>query len=453
LESYKKHFSRNFQLAYPVILSQVGHVLVGVADSVMVGRIGAVPLGAASLANGIFFVGLIFGLGVTTAITPLVARAHTQNQIPHVAELLKHGFISAMMVALVLFGIILNGEHFIRLLNQPEEVVVAAIPYLKIITYSFIPLLVFQSFRQFSEGYSLTFPPMVISIGANVVNVALNYAFIYGKFGFPAWGLLGAGYATLISRVVMMVAIVLYYMKHPRFQEVRSQFQWKGMEWKTIKQIFTVGIPTGLQSLFEYGAFSAAVVMMGWISTAHLAAHQIAISLASISFMFCSGIGTAASIRVGNQWGLQNIPELRRAGFSTMAMGMVIMSVTGVLFAVFGSMFAGWYIDNEEVIAIASHLLIVAAAFQLSDGLQVIALGALRGLQDVRIPAIITFVAYWIIGLPLSYILGFWMNWSGVGIWIGLAVGLTASGMGLTWRFNLQTKRLLRETPLAIPLT
>lgn len=418
-------------------------MLVGVADSVMVGQIGAVPLGAASLANGIFFVGLIFGLGVTHAITPLVARAHSENNLPVVANFLKHGFLAAMLVAVFLFAIILNSEPLIYLLDQPREVVQAAIPYLSIITYSFIPLLIFQGIRQFSEGYSLTFPPMVISIAANVVNVGLNYLLIYGTFGFPALGLMGAGYATLISRILMMVAIVFYFFGHREFAGVRAAFMWRGLDWPYLKKIFALGIPTGLQSLFEYGAFSAAVVMMGWISTEHLAAHQIAISLASISFMFCSGIGTAASIRVGNQWGLRNWHELRRAGFSTLWMGLMIMTVTGILFAVWGDAFAGWYIDNEDVIQIAAQLLWVAAAFQLSDGLQVIALGALRGLQDVRVPALITFIAYWVIGLPLSYWLGFSKGWSGVGIWIGLAVGLTASAAGLVWRFHRSTQKLM----------
>ena len=435
----------NIRLAAPVILSQIGHVFVGVADSIMIGRFGAEPLGAASLANSIFNVLMIFGVGITVAITPLVAKAHSERNIERVAQFLKHGVISALVVSIPLLIVVLQVDRFLYDIGQPMDIVRMAIPYLAILTWSFIPLMLFQAFRQFTEGYSMTLPPMVISISANLINIFLNYILIYGKWGLPEMGLNGAGYATLISRIIMFIAMATFVWKTPSFQRVRENIISSPYDWSYIRRIFKVGIPTGLQSLFEFGAFSAAVFMMGWIGKNTLAAHQIAINLSSITFMFCSGIATAASIRVGNQYGLQNKSLLRISGFTNMKMGAGVMGVFALCFILFGRFLSSLYVDEFEVISIATQLLMVSAAFQLSDGLQVISLGALRGLEDVKVPAVITFIAYWVIGLPIGYYMAFTLKLEGVGIWVGLAIGLTVAAILLIWRFNSLSKRILPD--------
>jgi MATE family multidrug resistance protein len=440
-----REYRINIRLAAPVILSQVGHVFVGVADSVMIGQFGAEPLGAASLANSIFNVLMIFGVGITVAITPLVAKAHSERNIERVAQFLKHGVISALVVSIPLLIAVLQTDRFLFDIGQPTDIVRMAIPYLAILTWSFIPLMLFQAFRQFTEGYSMTLPPMVISISANLINIFLNYILIYGKWGLPELGLNGAGYATLISRIIMFIAMAAFVWKTPAFMKVREKVKETAFEWDYIRRIFKVGVPTGLQSLFEFGAFSAAVFMMGWIGKNTLAAHQIAINLSSITFMFCSGIATAASIRVGNQYGLKNKPLLRTAAFTNMKMGAFVMGVFALVFILFGRFLSSLYVEETEVIQIAAQLLMVSAAFQLSDGLQVISLGALRGLEDVKIPAFITFVAYWIIGLPVGYYLAFTLDLKGTGIWIGLAIGLTAAASLLIWRFNSLSQRILPD--------
>jgi len=435
----------NIRLAAPVILSQVGHVFVGVADSIMIGQFGAEPLGAASLANSIFNVLMIFGVGITVAITPLVAKAHSERDTERVAQYLKHGVISALAVSIPLLIAVLQTDRFLFHIGQPQDIVVMAIPYLSILTWSFIPLMLFQAFRQFTEGYSMTLPPMVISISANLINILLNYLFIYGNWGFPEMGLNGAGYATLIARILMFLAMAIYVWKTPAFQKVRQHISDTLFDWEYMRKIFVVGVPTGLQSLFEFGAFSAAVFMMGWIGKNTLAAHQIAINLSSITFMFCSGIATAASIRVGNQYGLKNKSLLRIAAFTNMKMGAWVMGVFALCFILFGRYLSSLYVDETEVIQIAAQLLMVSAAFQLSDGLQVITLGALRGLEDVKVPALITFIAYWVIGLPFGYYLAFSLQLEGIGIWIGLAVGLTVAATLLIARFNALSKRILSD--------
>jgi MATE family multidrug resistance protein len=286
---------------------------------------------------------------------------------------------------------------------------------------------------------------MVISISANLLNVFLNYLLIYGNWGLPEMGLNGAGYATLIARIAMLIAMAAYVWKTPSFREVRQRISDTSFEWEYMRKIFVIGIPTGFQSLFEFGAFSAAVFMMGWIGKSTLAAHQIAISLSSVTFMFCSGIATAASIRVGNNYGLKNKTLLRTAAFTNMKMGAWVMGIFALLFIVFGRFLSSLYVDEYDVIEIAAQLLMVSAAFQLSDGLQVITLGALRGLEDVKIPALITFIAYWVIGLPVGYYLAFTLELNGVGIWIGLAIGLTVAAILLIMRFNALSKKILPD--------
>ena len=440
-----QQYRTNIRLAAPVILSQVGHVFVGVADSIMIGQFGAEPLGAASLANSIFNVLMIFGVGITIAITPLVAKAHSERNTERVAQFLKHGVISALVVSVPLLILVLQTDRFLFQVGQPEEIVRMAIPYLSILTWSFIPLMLFQAFRQFTEGYSMTLPPMVISISTNLINIFLNYLLIYGNWGLPELGLNGAGYATLISRVIMFIAMAAFVWKTPSFEKVRQHLTSTHFDWTYMRKIFKVGIPTGFQSLFEFGAFSAAVFMMGWIGKNTLAAHQIAINLSSITFMFCSGIATAASIRVGNQYGLKNKLMLRTAAFTNMKMGAVVMGIFALIFIFFGHFLSSLYVEESEVIQIAANLLLVSAAFQLSDGLQVITLGALRGLEDVKIPALVTFIAYWVIGLPFGYYLAFPLQLEGIGIWVGLAVGLTVAAVLLIWRFNALSRRILPD--------
>jgi multidrug resistance protein, MATE family len=439
----KTHFSKTFYLAYPVMLSQLGQVMVGVADSMMVGRLGAEPLAAASLANSIFFVVFMFGIGVSMAMTPLVAMADGKNKTKRIENLFKNGFIINLATGLVLFLLIVLSTTWIDQMGQPAKVVELTVPYLTIITFSLIPFMIFQSFKQFAEGLSQTKQAMYIIVFSNLFNIFLNWVMIYGNLGFPALGLNGAAWATLISRVLMAFLMAYYVWNSKRYRAYKIKINLKGLSFPLISKMLNIGVPTGFQFIFEVGAFSTAAIMMGWIGVNALAAHQIAINLASISYMMASGISTAAMIRVSNLLGKNDIRMMRDAGFVSFMMVAIFMASTATLFFVFKEFLPSLYIDDLEVIQLSASLLIIAGLFQLSDGIQVVGLGALRGMSDVKVPTYFTLIAYWVIGLPLGYFFAFTLGLKEQGIWYGLLIGLTITGFLLLLRFHFLSKKLI----------
>lgn len=438
----RQHFKLNFKLAYPVMLSQLGHIMVGVADSVMVGQLGTEPLAAAAFGNSIWVIIFVVGYGVSQAVTPIIARAQAERKNRLIGSMLRHTLALNLIVTLVLGLLMFAAWPFLGLLDQEPAVLQLSKPYLSIITWSFLPLMIFQGFRQFMEGLSHTFEPMLISLSANFLNVGLNWLLIYGNWGFEAYGLNGAGIATLISRSLMVVGIGYYLWRSGLFKPYRPYFF--AMPWRRdfFGRLLQLGIPTSLQMLFEVGAFVVAAIWIGQISAEALASHQIALNLASISFMLASGLGAAATIRVGNQRGLKDRASLRTAAFTAILLALMFMSVAGILFATQGVWLAQLYIDDFDVVNSAAALLMIAAIFQLSDGAQVVTLGSLRGLEDVRIPTLFTLFAYWIIGIPLGYYLAFEMGFNERGIWYGLAAGLTVSAILLLSRFQWLSKKI-----------
>jgi len=443
--TYKQHFSRNFTLAFPVVLSQLGHIMVSVFDSMMVGQIGTLPLAAASLGNSIFTITMVFGLGISYSITPLIAAADGRRNYTRISLLLLNGLISNVLLGILLFFIGYIFSPYITLLNQPPEVVQMAVPYINILFLSMVPLMVFQAFRQFAEGLSLTKQAMWISIVANSLNILLNYILIFGKLGFEPMGLVGAGWATLISRVVMAIMMAGYVMYGKRFVVYRRFLNLRRVSLLYMYRIFKLGLPISVQMIFEMGAFGFSAVMIGWLGTKELAAHQIAINVASVTYMMASGIGAAATIRVGNQKGLGNYRAMRMAGISNLVMGVLFMVCSGLLMVLGNTLIPMLYIDDPEVIRIASSLLIIAALFQISDGVQVVGLGALRGLEDVKVPSLISLIAYWGVGLPIGYFLCFKVHLGVNGIWTGLLAGLSVAAVLLTLRFRSLSSRLLHR--------
>lgn len=442
---YFPHIAASLALAVPVMLSQLGHVMMGVVDSLMVGHVGAVPLAASSLANVAFNVILLFGIGVSYAITPLVAAAHSENDDRKISSVLRHGLAINLINSLVLVAIVMAAKNILYHIDQPEDVVAEAIPYLGIITFSIIPTLLFQTFRQFTEGLSRTRIAMMAVIGSNLIHVPLNYVFIFGKLGIPAMGLAGAGWATLTSRIIMALAIVLYVYRSPSLKKFRNGFSIGNYSKSLISKMLHIGLPAGVQFIFEVAAFDMSAVMMGWLGTKTLAAHQIAINLATISYMTTSGLAAAATIRVSNEMGKKDFATLRTVAFVLLSIAMSIMFLWGLLFALGRNFLPTLYVSDPEVIAIAVPLLVIAGFFQLSDGIQVVCLGALRGLHDVKIPSLFIFIAYWIVGLPLGYCLAFKMDWGGVGVWTGLLTGLTLTAGAMVLRFHILSRNLKRS--------
>ncbi|MEM9390203.1 MAG: MATE family efflux transporter [Bacteroidota bacterium] len=445
MQNYKAHLKKNFLLAYPVMISQVGHMMVNVADSVMVGQLGALPLAGASLANVIFHLLMTFGIGISYAITPLVAAADGEGNTARVSEILKNGFLLNIITGVLLFGLVLIGSPVLFYLDQPQDVVTMAVPYLNIVTFSLIPLMVFQTFRQFAEGLSRTRQAMFIVIACNLINIGLNYLLIYGKAGFPELGLNGAGWASLISRIVLAIWMMGYIYFSQSFIAFRNGFSMGFYSKKLIKRLINIGLPAGLQFIFEVGAFGFAVIMIGWIGTKALAAHQIAVNLAAVSYMAASGLSAAATVRVGNQLGRKDVPTLRAAAFTLYGMVITFMLACALIFILGRYYLPSLYIRDEEVVQMASSLVVIAGFFQLSDGIQVVSLGALRGLEDVKVPTLLTFIAYWVIALPVGYLLGFKFDLGAEGIWYGLLIGLTIVAMVMSIRFNKLTKMLVSD--------
>lgn len=433
----------------------LGHTFVQFADNIMVGQLGTAELAAVSLGNSFVFIAMSLGIGFSTAITPLVAEADGAGNKADGKSALKHGLILCTLLGLSLFGLILLSKPLMHLMKQPPEVVELAMPYLNLVAFSLVPLIMFQAFKQFSEGLSQTKYPMYATILANVVNIILNYLLIFGSFGFPKLGIVGAAIGTLAARIIM-VAHIWYLLKNKKkFHDYVTGFNFRSIEKKVINKIIGLGFPSALQMFFEVAIFTAAIWLSGVLGKNAQAANQIALNLSSMTFMFGMGLGVTAMIRVGNQKGLRNFSELRRIAQSIFFLTFVLEVVFAILFLIGRHWFPTLYLnvndlanmaDNTEVIFLAAQLLLVAAFFQISDGVQVVVLGALRGLQDVRIPTFITFIAYWLIGFPISYYLGLYTDLKSTGIWIGLLTGLTASAIMLYIRFNYLTRRLIQNS-------
>ena len=403
---FRKELIQLLKIAWPVVLGQLGHVTVGVADSAMIGQTGTIPLAAASLANSIFILPLVFGIGVAYGVTPLVANAHGQNDLQRLGRLLAQSILINTFVGAVLMVLFYLLRPLIAYSGQQADVLALALPYLGVLIASILPFMLFLSIKQFAEGLSDTRPAMYISLGANLLNVLLNYLLIFGKWGFPELGIMGAGYATLLSRCIMLGGMILYFLLHPDYAQYRGDLLPKRVERERIGRIVSIGIPTGLQYLFEVGAFAAAAVLIGTIGAMPLAAHQVAISLASISYMAASGIGAAASVRVGNAAGRNDPKGIRRAGSASVVLILAMMGAAGLIFAVFRNQLPAFYSADAAVIGLSAQLLLVAVFFQFSDGLQALALGLLRGMEDVRIPTWISFAVYWGFSLPASWLIG-----------------------------------------------
>ena len=451
-QQYTKEFSYNIKLSVPVILGMLGHTFVQLADNIMVGQLGTAELAAVSLGNSFVFIAMSLGIGFSTAITPLVAEADGAGNKKDAKSSIKHGLVLCTVLGIILFALILLAKPIMFIMKQPIEVVALAMPYLDLVAFSLIPLIIFQAFKQFSEGLSQTKYPMYATIVANVVNIVLNYLLIFGNFGFPELGIIGAAIGTLVSRVLMVLYLWFILKSKEKFRYYVTGFNFRKIERNVIKKIIELGFPSSLQMFFEVAIFTSAVWLSGVLGKNAQAANQIALNLSSMTFMFGMGLGIAAMIRVGNQKGLANFKELRRIAQSIFFLTLLLEFFFAALFLMGRHWFPSLYLDisditnmmdNTEVLVIAAELLLVAAFFQISDGIQVVVLGALRGLQDVKIPTVITFIAYWLIGFPVSFYLGLYTTLESTGIWIGLLTGLSASAIMLYLRFNYLTKKLI----------
>lgn len=452
LSQYTKEFSYNIRLALPIITGMLGHTVVSIVDNVMVGKLGPAELAAVSLGNSFVFIAMSLGIGFSTAITPLVAEADGKKNIEEGRSAFHHGLYLCTILGVILFGIIYFSKPLISFMGQPEHVVNLAKPYLDIVAFSLIPLIMFQAYKQFADGMSETKYSMWATILGNITNVILNYLFIYGIWIFPELGIVGAAIGTIASRFVMLGYMHYMMNKRKKFHPFFKGFSLKEIKREVNLKIIKLGSPSAMQMFFEVALFTGAIWLSGRLGTTSQAANQVALSLASFTFMFAMGLSVAAMIRVGNQKGLGDFHKLRLVAFSIFLLAIILEIAFALIFFLFHEQLPTIFVDlkdvanyteNLEVVTIAAQLLLVAAIFQISDGLQVVVLGALRGLQDVKVPMYITFVAYWVIGFPISIYLGIYTGLGATGIWIGLLAGLTAAALFLFIRFNSETKKLI----------
>ncbi|WP_241518422.1 MATE family efflux transporter [Bacteroidetes bacterium endosymbiont of Geopemphigus sp.] len=442
------HIKRNTRLALPVALGQVGQVCMNLVDNIMVGSLGGVALGTVALANAVFLIVMVFGMGMASSVSPLVAQADACDNKKEGITSLQHGLVIGFFLSLLMYLIIWLFIPMLSYLNQPKEVIAEAGPFLNVIGISLIPWMLAEFLRKFCEGLSLTTPGMLVTWIAVIYNVIFNYLLIYGHCGFPKLGVVGAAYATLIARIVLLFGMIILLKQYRKIREYYKELRPRIFQREYFRKILSLGTPAGLQMLFEIGAFAVASFIAGLSGTNELAAHQISMNLASATYMLSVGFAVAATIRIGNQKALKNYIELRRAGWSAFLMSGTFMIICAITFICSREYLPYIFVKKEdiEIARIASNLLIIAALFQLSDSIQSVALGALRGMQDVKIPMWLTFFAYWVVAIPLAWYCSVQRHMGAFGVWIGLGVGLTVSSLLLITRYNKKTNRLIKNS-------
>ncbi len=434
---YKPYYLSTLALAIPVVISQLGHMLVQIADTVVVGHfVGTVPLAAVSLVHSVFLIVMVIGLGIAYGLTPLIAQENGRKNYAECGALLSNSLWINCVSGILLFGVVFFGSMVaIDHLDQDPAVVREAKPYLFILSLSIAPLMVFQTFKQFAEGLGFTRQAMNIVLWGNVINILLAIVFVRGLFGIEPMGVRGVGYATLIDRCLMALVMGIYVFRSVHFKRYLQRFHVLRLERWRCFSILRIGAPVAMQNVFEVGAFATAAVMAGTIGANEQAAHQIAITLAATTYMMASGIASAATIKTGHSYGKRNIQRLGRFASSSYRIVLVFMVVSALLFVLLNQYLPWLFTKDTAVIGIAAQLLIIAGFFQLFDGTQVVGLGILRGMGDVNVPTLIAFVAYWLVGLSAAYVLGFVLDIGVAGIWYGLTLGLLTSSVLLYLRY------------------
>lgn len=442
----KQYTQEGLKLALPVMLTQVGQVCVNLFDNIIVGKLlGAQALASVSLGNALFFSIFVLALGFSFAIPPLVSEANSQKKHDVINSVFRHGFVINLGIGTLLMIILLCGLPLIYHMDQPKEIIPNTISFLSIMAFTMIPFMMFQTLREVSEGLSFTIGVTKATIIANVINIVLNYVFIKGLFGLPPMGVQGSALATLIARIFMVVFLYFVLVKEPKTRRYIKEFSLKISLFtkEMFNKMFKLGLPTALQMFFEVTAFAAAALICGMISSTDIASHQIALSMASFTFNLCIGFSVASTVMIGNKMGVKDFNGLRKIGINNFKLTLIYMGFCGLIFILFRNVLPHFFTKESDVLVInlASKLMIIAALFQLSDGIQVTALGCLRGIQDVKIPSVITFLAYWVFTIPVGYFLCVTLKMGAFGMWIALGVGLTISAVLLVIRFLRLSKR------------
>lgn len=435
------HTKETIHLAWPLVITQVGHIITGMVDNIFLGGIGPTEQAAGILSNNLYVLLLVFGIGVSYASTPLVAGAHERNDVLSKASLFKNSLVFNLVVATVCFLLMFFASGALYYLKQPLDVVTLAIPFYNVLIFSIIPTSLFFTCKQYCEGLSNTRIALVISIAGNLVNCFLNYFLIYGKFGFPEMGYMGSAWASFIARTFMGVLFLIVIFRFEKTKEITAVFKKVKINFEDLRRLAKIGLNSGLQFTFEVAAFVVAGLMAGSFGKEQIDAHGISLSLASFTYMFGSGVASAATIRVGIYKAQNDWVNIKAAGITSIKLVLYTMGFFGIVFLLFRNLLPLAFTREPEIVEMSSYLLVIAAMFQLFDGLQVTVIGVLRGLEDVKVPTWITLISYWIIALPLAYYLAFNLKMETVGIWIALLLSLIIVAVSLYFRF----KQILRR--------
>lgn len=448
---YRAQYKSNLRLALPIAMTQIGQILTQIADNLMIGRYGGenpIPLAAVSFGGMVFFILFIAAIGITMGITPLVGELFAQHDRQKSAGLLQNGILFfslfGLMMAAVQYALIPLLYH----MGQPVEVVDAAIPYYRMLVYGMPFVMLFFVFKQFLEGVGNTKTVLVVSMATNLLNVLLNWVFIYGHFGLPAMGPEGAGLSTTLSRAAAATAMVTYFYSHPKYRGYLEGFNFVRLSLAKVKSILRIGLPISLQMFLEASAFVGTSIMMGWFSelgAAAISGNQIAATSGNCSFMLIMSVGAATTIRVSHCYGRRDIGELAVAAKASLHLVLMFTLVTALCFISLRHLIPTLFTANADAIAITSHLLIFSALYQLPDGIQNVSIGILRGIQDVKIIMPIAFVAYWLLNLPVGYLLGFVLGMGPAGLYLGFSIGLGTAAILLLLRIRRRVRALRAE--------
>ncbi len=442
LRKYQTDISETFKLSLPIIFGRLGAVLMGVADNIMVGKISYTALAASGIATSIFILVAIIPIGTLIVGSPMISSANSRNDKTDAANILKSCIQVALLISLFFMVVLSIFAFNFSWFQQPKEVEELAVPFFLFLIGSILPLMFFIAVEQFSDGLEHTNISMFFNTSALLLNIFINWLFIYGNWGMPRLELLGAGIGTLTARIYMAIGIWCVVKYGKSFQNFNLKLNLLTIHKASFQKVLKQGLPSGLQFFFEVSAFSFAAVLIGWFGAIPLAAHQVALSLCSITYMISTGFASGGSIRVGFAHGTRDKLAVLRAGKSTMLLVAALMTISCIGFVVFNNFLVRIYNDDLKVIEVASGLLIIGGVFQLGDGIQVAAIRSLLGIEDIKVPTLYTLFAYWVFGLPVGCLLAFTFNMGVYGIWIGLSVGLWAAAILLTYRFLNKANRI-----------
>ena len=432
-------FRELISLATPIVAVWVGIMLMGVVDSIMVGRYSAQALASVAIGNFYFFSVFVLAGGILFALDPLVAQAVGAKDPPAITIALERGLVLSVLLAVAMIPLLLAGGPVLRALRQPADVVPGATLYVLVVGTSMLPLLVFTALRQTLQAMEIVAPIVVATAIANVINAILNWALIFGHLGFPSMGIRGAAISTAVSRVVLTIALLVLGWRF--LKPYLRTWSRNSLEWAPLARMLRIGIPIGIQQELEVLAFSFMLLMVGWIGTTAVAGHQVAINLASMTFMVPLGIGAATAVVVGQRVGAGDDGAARRAAGAGLICGVGFMTLSAAVFLTIPHALASIYTNDPAVLALAVALIPIAGVFQVFDGLQVVSLGALRGIADTRTPMLIALLGYWVLGMPVGAWLAFRAGMGPQGVWWGSVVGLASVGLLLVWRVRNRFSR------------